>query len=138
MHIEERIIIDAKPEVIFAIYADVENWNTWDPETKSSSINGRFKTGTKGRLAPPKGQAITITLTSIVPKELFVCEGGVPGFHMRFDHVLNTIASGTEVIHRVTFTGLLAFLIGRIVRAQLRVGLPVTLANLKRLAESRR
>jgi Polyketide cyclase / dehydrase and lipid transport len=137
MQIEERIVVNAKPEVIFGIYADVERWNKWDPDTKSSSINGPFVAGTKSRLTPAKGQTVNIELVSVVPNRSFTCDGGVPGFHMRFEHELNPSGVGTEVIHRVTFSGVLAFVIGRIVRAQLRTGLPITLASLKRLAESK-
>jgi hypothetical protein len=137
MHIEERIVINAKPETIFGIYSDVENWNKWDSDTKSSSINGSFQTGTIGRLIPTKGQGVNIAFTSVVPNRSFTCVGGVPGFQMRFEHELNSINASTEVIHRVKFSGVLAFLIGRIVRAQLRTGLPITLAALKRLAESK-
>jgi hypothetical protein len=46
-------------------------------------------------------------------------------------------AGGTEVIHRVTFSGLLSLLLGPMLSRQLNVGLPVTLRNLKALAESR-
>jgi hypothetical protein len=42
----------------------------------------------------------------------------------------------TRVIHRVRFSGLLTVVLGRLLVRQLRQGLPVTLAQLKRLAET--
>ena len=136
MHIEERIDIQAPPEAIFAVYQDVARWNTWDPDTKSSSLNGPFEVGTKGRLAPTKGQEIGIELTSVVPGRSFTCVGGVPLFRMVFDHELIPSGKATTVVHRITFSGALSFVLGRIVGAQVRKGLPLTLASLKRLVES--
>ncbi len=137
MQVEARIDIQAPPAAIFAVYQDVARWNTWDPDTKSSSINGPFEVGTKGRLAPTKGSEIAIELTSVVPGRWFTCAGGVPMFRMVFEHELLPCGPFTTVVHRVTFSGTLSFILGRLVRAQLRKGLPVTLTSLKRLVESK-
>ena len=137
MQVEARIDIQAPPAAIFAVYQDVARWNTWDPDTKSSSINGPFEVGTKGRLAPTKGSEIGIELTSVVPGRSFTCAGGVPMFRMVFEHELLPCGPFTTVVHRVTFSGTLSFILGRLVRAQLRKGLPVTLTSLKRLVESK-
>jgi len=136
MIVEEEISIHAGAAQIFAIYADVSRWNTWDPDTKSALIEGPFEAGTRGRLAPTKGREIAITLVAVVPNRSFTVEGGIPMFRMCFEHELSQQGDITRVVHRVTFSGLLTFVLGRLIRAQLRRGLPVTLASLKRLAES--
>jgi hypothetical protein len=138
MIIEERITVAAPPEVIFSIYADVERWNTWDPDTKSSSLNGPFAIGSKGRLCPTKGREVPMEIVALVPGRSFTARSEIPLFQMAFDHELAPTGSGTEVLHRVTFSGPLTFLLGRIVGAQVRQGLPKTLLSLKKLAESRR
>ena len=46
--------------------------------------------------------------------------------------------SGTQILHRVTFSGLLSILLGPMLSRQLNAGLPVTLERLKQRAESRR
>ncbi len=138
MQVERRVTTSASPETIFAIYADVRNWSTWDPDTKESSIDGPFQTGTKGRITPSKGMTVPMNLTSVVPSKSFTVESRIPLFRMVFEHELNPLAGGTEVIHRVTFSGALSFILGRIVGNPLRTGLPITLASLKRLAESGR
>jgi Polyketide cyclase / dehydrase and lipid transport len=138
MVIEEKIVIEATPDEVFAVYSDVSNWNVWDPDTKSSSINGAFETGAKGRITPAKGQAINLVFSSVIKNKSFTCEGGVPFFKMVFEHELNRQGAGTVAIHRVTMTGALTFLIGRMVREQLKVGLPKTMFSLKRLIESKK
>jgi uncharacterized protein YndB with AHSA1/START domain len=131
MQVEHRILIDKPPEEIFRIYADVSNWNKWDPDTKSSCIDGPFQSGTRGKLTPAKGSAVPMLLTEVVPNHNFTAEAGIPFFRMVFEHELLPTDSGTEVIHRVTFSGLLSPLLGRLVGAQLNKGLPITLAKLK-------
>lgn len=136
MPIEHRIHIAAPPKRIFALYADVANWHQWDPDTKAESINGPFQTGAVGRLTPTRGNTVPMRFTSVVPDRSFTVESKIPLFCMVFEHELQPVASGTEVLHRVTFSGALAFLLGRVIGRQLNQGLPVTLARLKALAES--
>lgn len=137
MIIEERIAVSATPETIFSIYTDVEHWNTWDPDTKSSSLNGAFAIGSRGRLCPTKGTEVPMEITSLIPNHSFTVQSKIPLFKMTFDHELTPTKTGTEVLHRVTFSGALSFLLGRVVGAQVREGLPKTLLSLKRLAESK-
>ncbi|MDM5180126.1 SRPBCC family protein [Massilia sp. DJPM01] len=136
MHVESRVTISVSPEKIFEIYADVPNWKTWDPDTKEASIDGPFQTGSKGKITPPKGISVPMNFISVVPNKSFTVDSQIPLFRMVFEHELNVTAAGTEVVHRVTFSGALSFLLGRIVGNPLRTGLPITLASLKRLAET--
>jgi hypothetical protein len=137
MVIEAQVMTRASRQVVHQIYSEVDRWHTWDPDTRSASINGAFVTGATGRLAPPKGMSIALSFTDVRPNEGFTCTGGIPGFQMKFEHELSTQPLGTLIVHRVTFSGWLAPIFGRMIGAQLRVGLPKTLDALKRLAESR-
>ena len=136
MQVESRITISATPAKIFEIYADVGNWKIWDPDTKASSIDGPFQTGSKGRITPAKGMTVPMDFVSVVPDRSFTVESRIPLFRMLFEHELNETAAGTEVVHRVTFSGALSFVLGPVVGNPLRTGLPITLARLKQLAES--
>ena len=135
MQVESRITISAEPAKIFEIYADVSNWKIWDPDTKESSIDGPFQTGSKGWITPAKGMTVAMNFISIVPEKSFTVECRIPLFRMMFEHEHNETAVGTEVVHRVTFSGALSFVLGRVVGNPLRTGLPVTLARLRQLAE---
>jgi hypothetical protein len=42
MKFEERILINAPIEKLFSLYTDVSGWSSWDPDVKSSSIDGQF------------------------------------------------------------------------------------------------
>jgi Polyketide cyclase / dehydrase and lipid transport len=136
MHIEHRTTAQATPETIFALYADVAHWHTWDPDTKSATLDGPLQVGAHGTLAPTKGRAVPMRVTAVVPGRAFTVESKIPLFRMVFDHTLLPGPAGTEIVHRVTFSGLLSVVLGPMLIRQLNVGLPVTLGNLKQRAEA--
>ena len=137
MQVEHRITIAAPPETVFRIYEDVQNWHTWDPDTKQAFLEGPFRVGSRGRITPPKGMTVPMLLTEVEPGKCFTVESKIPLFRMLFEHELTPTATGTEVVHRVTFSGLLSFVLGRMLSTQLNTGLPITLGRLKALAEAR-
>jgi hypothetical protein len=137
MSVEHSITVNTSPERIFAIYADVASWCTWDPDTQSSSLSGPFQTGATGRLTPTKGNTVAMVLSSVVPNKHFTVESKIPLlFRMVFEHELIPANGATRVTHRVTFHGPLAFILRRVIGSQLNKGLPATLANLKAMAEN--
>jgi hypothetical protein len=78
-----------------------------------------------------------MVLTHVVPAKCFTVESKIPLFRMVFEHELLPAQGATEVIHRVTFSGVLSFILGPMLSKQLNSGLPVTLGKLKALAEVR-
>ena len=137
MHIEERIHITVPPLVIDRIWSEVDQWHCWDPDTKQAVLDGPFAVGTKGRITPRKGLGVPMIITERTEGRSFTVEGHIPLFRMHFEHTVLAIAGGSEVAHRVWFTGALAFLFGPGVAKQLREGLPQTMQSLKAYAEKR-
>jgi hypothetical protein len=137
MQVEHRITVAAPAETIFRIYEDVQNWHSWDPDTKQATLEGPFEVGSRGRLTPTKGNTVPMVLTQVVPGRCFTVESKIPLFRMVFEHELVGLPGGTEVVHRVTFSGLLAVVLGPVLSKQLNAGLPVTLSKLKSVAEAR-
>jgi hypothetical protein len=137
MQVEHRVTVAAPAEVIFRIYEDVRNWHTWDPDTKQATLEGSFQVGSRGRLTPTKGNTVPMVLTEVVPARCFTVESKIPMFRMLFEHELVPTSGATEVIHRVTFSGVLSLVLGPMLSKQLNSGLPVTLGRLKALAEAR-
>ena len=135
MQVEHRIVVAGSPEIIFRIYEDVQHWHTWDPDTKQAYFEGPFRVGSRGRITPPKGMAVPMLLTQVEPGKCFTVESKIPMFRMLFEHELVPVNDATEVIHRVSFSGFLSFVLGPLLCKQLNSGLPVTLRNLKALAE---
>ena len=136
MQVEHSILVQAPAERVFHIYENVSAWHTWDPDTQRASLEGPFAVGSRGSLTPTKGNTVPMLVTKVEPNSCFTVESRIPLFRMVFEHELVPQGNTTQVIHRVTFSGLLTFVLGRLLVRQLNQGLPVTLASLKRLAES--
>lgn len=137
MQIEHRTTVSAPPEVLFRIYEDVAHWHTWDPDTRRAFLDGPLQPGSAGKLTPAKGNTVPMRVTQVVKDRSFTVESRIPLFRMVFDHELTPMAEGTEVVHRITLSGPLRFVLGRMLSRQMNAGLPVTLRNLKQLAEAR-
>ena len=137
MQVEHRITVNASPETIFGIYEDVSRWHTWDPDTRQATLDGPLQVGSRGRLVPTQGNAVPMVVTKAIPGRCFTVESKIPLFRMVFEHELGPAQGTTVVIHRVTFSGLLTFVLGPLLAKRLNAGLPVTLGRLKALAESR-
>jgi hypothetical protein len=135
MQVEHRTIAHAQPEVIYRIYEDVAAWNTWDPDTKQATLDGPLRVGARGKLTPPKGLTVPMLITQATSGRSFTVESKIPMFRMVFEHELHPSEIGTEIVHRVTFSGLLSRVLGPMLAKQLNAGLPVTLGKLKQLAE---
>ena len=132
---EERISIKAPVMQIWKIYANVNQWSKWDPDTKASSIDGKFETGATGWHQSPTGPRTRLEFVSVVPQESFMVESRSPLSIIQFDHQLVPQGDEVEVIHRVTFSGLLAPLWGRVVGKVIYQAMPLTLQALKVKAE---
>lgn len=137
IQVESTIVIPTPAQAIFALYTDVAGWSRWDPDTRSANLDGPFQVGARGRLVPTKGRAVPMVLTHVEPERSFTVQCRIPLFEMVFEHELRAVGTGTEATHRVSFRGLLAPLLGRMLAAQLRTGLPRTMASLSRHAQQR-
>jgi len=135
MQFEEQILINAPINRLFSLYANVSGWSSWDPDVKSSSIDGPFFSGATGTLQPSSGPKAKITFTEVLPNRLFTVESKLPLCTMRFEHELLPVGNQIQALHRVSFVGFLSPLFGRLIGSQIQKGLPRTLEGLKRAAE---
>jgi Polyketide cyclase / dehydrase and lipid transport len=137
MKFEHSLDIAADPATIYQLYADVADWPQWDPEVLESSINGSFASGTKGSVKPKGGPKSEMTFLDVKPNSFFAVQCKLPLCVMRFEHELAAKGRTTTATHRVTFTGFLAPLFGRLIGNGIKRTLPATMAGLKLAAESK-
>jgi len=135
MQYEARITINAPVERIWQLYADVNHWAKWDPDTKASALDGPFEAGATGWHQSPTGPRTPLRFVSVVPNESFVVESRSPLSKLQFDHQLVSRGESVEVIHHLAFTGLLAPFWGRVIGRIIYRGMPQTLGALKKTAE---
>jgi hypothetical protein len=136
MNFQHSVNIAAKPADIFNLYANVDGWPKWDPEVIESSIDGAFTSGAVGMIKPKGGPKSKIELIEVKPNEAFKIQCKLPLCVMTFGHELVSEGATTTATHRVTFTGLLAPLFGRLIGTGIQKTLPTTMQGLKRAAEA--
>jgi hypothetical protein len=110
--------IDAAPEAVWATLTDFARYPDWNPFL--TRAEGELVEGARlrVRLTPPGGRGMTMTprLTVVRPARTFEWLGhvGIPGiFDGRHRFELVKTATGTMLIQRETFTGVLARLVLR-------------------------
>lgn len=133
--VEHKIKTKVKPETIWNIWEDVENWNTWDHGLEYSSISGPFREGTPGVLRPKGGPEIKTVLGKIIKNELFIDEARLPLTKITMTHSLKKQGNETIVANKVEMKGFFAlpyaFLIGR----SIKKNLPHEMAEMIKKAE---
>lgn len=136
MQFEAQTTIHASAGTVFALYADVANWPSWDPDVKSASVQGPFVSGAVGEVKPHGGPKSVLHFVQVVDNKSVRMECKLPLGKMQFDYELQSLGGATQVTHRTTFSGVLAPLWSRLIGASMKKTLPAALAGLKHRAES--
>ena len=131
----EKIQIDASPERIWACYANVGAWNSWDREVKEAYLDNGLQLPSEGFLVPRKGPKAKIRVVKCKPNGHFTIQSKLPLCAMNFEHYIFNLAGKSVVEHRIIFNGVLAPLFSLLVGRQIYKALPGTLASLKKAVE---
>ncbi|MFG3363339.1 polyketide cyclase, partial [Streptomyces griseofuscus] len=67
---EHSIETSATPEAIWRLWADVENWGTWNAEIEKIEMNGPFAAGTQITMTPPGDDPVLLRIAEAVEDEL--------------------------------------------------------------------
>ena len=111
-HLHTEILIEADPATVWSMLTDLEQYAGWNPFLVEAS--GVAEPGQKLRvtLSPPGGRPITLKprVTEVVPGRVLEWWGhlGLRGiFDGRHRFEVHPSATGTRLVQRETFTGLL-------------------------------
>jgi len=135
MDSSHSIRIAAPRNQIFARYADVASWQTWDSELVDVQLP-TFAQGASGWLKPRQGPKSKIKLVEVKQDRSFTVESALPLCRMQFGHDLADEDDQTRVTQWVCFTGALAPLFRRLIGKNVARSLPDTLEGLKRACEA--
>jgi hypothetical protein len=133
---EDSIRIITTPAQVFAVYKDVTNWPTWDPETISASIDGDFVVGATGTVKPGKESETKITWVEVTPDRSFTVECKLPLCTMQLIHEISAINHQTLVVNKMELTGLLSSIFGLVIGSKLKRGMHQSLLGLKNHLEA--
>lgn len=127
----------ATKEQIWKLWADVPNWNIWDSEVENSELFGQFKTETNGILKPKDGPKAKFIIPELTELKSFTSRSFLPLCKMDFIHTMTETKDGLEITHKIVMTGFMTFLFSRVIGSKIKVGLPLAVEKLVKLAEKK-
>ncbi|MDR3287467.1 MAG: polyketide cyclase [Prevotellaceae bacterium] len=97
-------------EQIWTLFADVNNWHTWDKGIEFAKIDGKFEIGSHILLRPQGGPNVKIELPEVIENQRFLTVSKFPLAKMYDDHVFEETADGLKITITISVKGLLSFL----------------------------
>ena len=131
----------AKPEDAWTAWVDVARWSELDV-IETARLDGEFREGSTIVSKPRGVPAVTAlgihwTIARVEPPRLWVSESHGPGARMIAEHLIEPSEAGTKLTERLSFSGPLGELLGRIVRRRLQATLSSMTEQVAREAERR-
>lgn len=133
------IDIDAPPERVWQVMADVERWHEWTASIRSIEVltPGPLARGSRARVRQPKLPSAVWTVTELVPGERFTWISRSLGVVASATHAVEKRPGGCHAELVLTFAGFLAPLVSRLGRRLTERYLAFEIQGLKRRSESR-
>jgi len=122
-------------KAIWAVWENVEAWNSWDEGIEHSTLFGPFSSGTKGELKPKGGPLIKTKLTRVVPHESFVDEAQLSFTTIVMTHTMKEVGDALEVTHTIEMKGALAFFFAFVIGRDMKKNLPHEMKRMVEVAE---
>ena len=133
----KEIFIQASPEVVWKLLADINSWSQWQPDVPTARLEGPLAGGSafywKGG-----GLDITSTLQVVEPSRKIGWTGKSLGTQARHIWLFKSQGNGTLVNTEESMDGWLPMLLKAIMPNFLEVAMDKTLKALKRKAEESR
>jgi hypothetical protein len=111
-------------EQIWKLFADVNNWHTWDKGIEFAKIEGKFEKGNYFTLRPKGGPDVKVELLETVENKSFLDVTKFPLAKMYDNHTFEETEDGLKITNTITVKGLLGFLWVRIVAQKIADALP--------------
>ena len=138
MRNETSIDIDAPPERVWAVMADVERWPEWTPTMNSVRRldGGDLRVGSRAKIKQPKLMGVTWQVTSLQPGRSFVWQNRSPGMLSVGGHEIEPLGGGSRVRLWVEQTGPLSPVFGFFTRGMTQRYIRQEAEGLKRRSET--
>ncbi|SEW50996.1 SRPBCC family protein [Chitinophaga arvensicola] len=119
----------ATKEQMWKLFADVNNWHTWDQGIEYARLDGNFEKGNTFLLKPKGGPKVKIELFEIIPNKRFTDLTRFPLAKMYGDHTFEETPEGLKITVTMTVSGVLGFLWKKIVAQDIVNKLPEEMRN---------
>jgi uncharacterized protein YndB with AHSA1/START domain len=131
-----EIEIAARPETVWEILTDFENWPSWNPDVKSVSLSGGVAEGSEFRWKAGPA-TISSTLRHVERPRVLAWTGKTFGIDAGHEYRIEPRGSGTFVQTEESYAGFLPRLLPGRMEKMLKEALDAGLRHLKTEAERR-
>jgi len=100
---------------VWKVWADVNQWHTWQDDIEYATLDGEFKKGNSFRFKPKGGPKFNIELIRVEPNSVFVDLTKFPLAKMYDSHELIDHGNELEIKTTISIEGPLSFLWRKIV-----------------------
>jgi len=111
-------------EQMWELFADVNNWHTWDDGIEFARMEGAFEQGNFFTLRPKGGPDVKVELLETEMNKRFLDVTRFPLAKMYDEHLFEETADGLRMTNTLTVTGLLGFFWVKIVAQKIADTLP--------------
>jgi hypothetical protein len=109
---------------MWKLFADVNNWHTWDEGIEYAKLDGKFEKGNTFQLRPKGGPDITVTLLEVVNNERFIDMTSFLLARMYDEHQFEDTSEGLKITNTISVKGVLGFLWVRLVAKKIADSMP--------------
>jgi len=129
-----KIEINAAPETVWNIMADIESWPSWNPEVKKACLKGELKEGTQFQWKTGVGK-ITSLLQKVDPPHFLAWTGRIMGINAIHVWKIETSEDKTVVVTEESWEGALSRVMSGRMQKMLEDSINSGLQSLKSEAE---
>ena len=109
---------------LWKLFADVNNWHTWDKGIEFARLEGRFEKGNFFMLRPKGGPTVKIELIETIINRKFTDVTRFPLAKMTDEHLFEETKDGLRITNTIFVEGILSFLWIRLVANKIVQSLP--------------
>ena len=121
-------------EQLWKLFANVNEWHTWDEGVEYAKLEGEFEKGNHFLLKPKGGPKVKIELVETVQNRKFTDLTRFPLAKMYGEHVFEDTSEGLKITTTMKVEGLLGFLWRKVVAQGIVNSLPSEMANQVKVA----
>lgn len=129
------VTTEVTKEQMWKLFADVNNWHTWDSEIEYAKIEGKFEKGNYFLLKPKKGPKVKIELSEAVENKKFVDLTRFPLAKMYGEHIFEETPIGLKITTTMKVKGILGFLWKKLVAQGIADALPIEMKHQIQIAK---
>ena len=111
-------------EQMWNLFANVNDWHTWDQGIEFAKLEGKFEKGNSFLLRPKGGPNVKVTLLETVKDKSFLDVTSFPLAKMYDEHIFEEMVEGLKITNTITVKGLLGFLWIKIIAQKIADALP--------------